>query len=312
MIQFKPIYQTRVWGGRKLEETFGRSLPEELTPFGEAWEISDRDEAVSYVVSEGKWFGKSLTELWQDPETKAEIFGHPQIESERFPLLCKILDAQSRLSIQVHPPAEIAPDFFGEPKSEVWYIAEAEPDAEIYIGIPNGVSREQFETALHDGTVESCVHSVSVKAGDHIYIPSGRLHAIGAGIVIYEIQQNSDTTFRVFDWNRVGLNGKPRDLHIDQSMACINFEDFEPSMDEADGTLLCECDYFRLERHPVTSGEQLSAALDDRFAIITVISGTVGACKKGDSFMIPLQSETNGITCDNAEILLTTWPSGLT
>src|ERR1700744_5846613 len=148
----------------------------------------------------------------------------------RFPLLCKILDAREKLSLQVHPPAAKAVELNGEPKTEMWFIADAAPGAELYVGLKRGVTRAEFEEKIADGTVADCFHRVPVKAGDTMFLPSGRVHAIGAGLVIFEIQQNSDTTYRVCDWNRIGLDGKPRELHIAQSLASIDFNDFEPRL----------------------------------------------------------------------------------
>src|SRR5439155_3212833 len=117
-----------------------------------------------------------------------------------------------------------------EPKNEMWYIADAAPGAELYVGLKRGVTREQFEQKIRTGEVAECFHRLKVRAGDAMFLPSGRVHAIGAGLVIFEVQQNSDTTYRVFDWNRVGLDGKPRALHIEQSLASIDFNDFEPGL----------------------------------------------------------------------------------
>jgi mannose-6-phosphate isomerase len=160
----------------------------------------------------------------------SELLGSAPPEHGRFPLLVKILDAREKLSLQVHPPPEQAARLGGEPKSELWYIADADPGAELYVGLKRGVTRAEFEKKIKSGEVAECFHQIHVRAGDAMFLPSGRLHAIGGGLVIFEIQQNSDTTYRVFDWNRVGLDGKPRALHIKESLASINFEDFEPGL----------------------------------------------------------------------------------
>ena len=136
------------------------------------------------------------------------LFGEGAPEADRFPLLFKILDARDTLSIQVHPPASVAAALGGEPKTEVWYIADAAAGAMLYVGVKEGIDEARFREALASGEAESCVHSVPVSKGQHLAIPSGRLHAIGAGLLIYEIQQNSDTTYRVYDWGRMGLDGK--------------------------------------------------------------------------------------------------------
>src|SRR5438045_243203 len=159
-----------------------------------------------------------------------ELLGDAKSANGRFPLLIKILDAQEKLSLQVHPPAHKAVELKGEPKTEFWYVAHADAGAELFVGLKHGVSRREFEAKIRSGTVAECFHRVPVKAGDAMFLPSGRVHALGGGLVIFEIQQNSDTTYRVFDWNRVGLDGKPREVHIEQSLASINFDDFEPSL----------------------------------------------------------------------------------
>lgn len=311
-LHFKPIYQTRVWGGRTLESRFQRDLPDAESPFGESWEISAREEADSEIVG-GSLAGKTLLEIWGDADLRSQIFGPDAPDQERFPLLCKILDARDKLSVQVHPPDSVAGELGGEPKTEVWYIAAADPGAELYVGVKDGVTEETFREALNSGTVEELVHVIPVKEGEHIFIPSGRLHAIGAGLLIYEIQQNSDTTYRVFDWNRVGLDGRPRDLHVEESLRCIDFHDVEPSMDEPDGTFLCECEHFRLERHALESGNTVGAATEGRFSILTMVSGDLSAggeiWREGDFLMIPFGAGENLPVAgeSGAEFLLTTW-----
>jgi len=225
-LTFKPIFQERVWGGRNLEKLYGKPLPAGV-PVGESWEISDRPGDVS-VITNGPLAGKDLH--WLVENHREELLGRAELQHDRFPLLLKILDAQDKLSLQVHPPERVAIATGGDPKTEMWYIADAAPGAELYVGLKRGVTRAEFIRKIGDGSVADCFHRVPVKAGDAMFLPSGRVHAIGAGIVIFEIQQNSDTTFRVFDWNRVGLDGKPRELHIDESLACIDFEDFEPAL----------------------------------------------------------------------------------
>ncbi|MFT5413433.1 MAG: mannose-6-phosphate isomerase [Verrucomicrobiales bacterium] len=305
-IRFRPLYMQRVWGGRSLEAVYGRELPATEVPFGESWELVDRPEAQS-VVDGGELDGLSLHDLWSDH--RDAIFGRG--EGERFPLLVKVLDAREKLSIQVHPPAGVAEALGGEPKTEMWYIADAEPDAVLYVGLKSGVSKEDFVAGVAAGTTENQVHQVAAKKGESIFIPSGRLHAIGAGLLIYEIQQNSDTTYRVFDWNRVGLDGKPRDLHVDESIACIDFEDIEPGMDSPDGELLAECPEFRVERWELN--EEREAAPEGQFAIIAVVEGDVNCGNQsfvsGDFFLIPASgSGSIGPRDGQAIILRTTIP----
>jgi mannose-6-phosphate isomerase len=277
---------TRVWGGRSLESVYQRELPDSQ-PYGESWEITDREEEQS-LVSSGQFAGKTLHDLWTSH--REEVFGE-DLTGDRFPLLIKILDARDDLSIQVHPPQKIASDLGGDPKTEMWYIADRDPGAKLYIGLKNGATRATFENSLIDGTVKEQVHAVSPQPGDSIFIPSGRLHAIGAGFLIYEIQQNSDTTYRVFDWNRMGLDGTPRDLHIKESMASIDFDDFEPGMDAPQGDTLASCEYFVIDQLELRAGDKIRNK-NDRFSIITVVSGELTFEKDrlfqtGDFFILP-------------------------
>lgn len=226
-LTFHPIFKERVWGGRELERLYGKPLPPRA-PIGESWEISDRPGNAS-VIANGPLAGKDLR--WLMETYRAELLGTARPASEnRFPLLCKILDARDKLSLQVHPPAGKAAELGGEPKTEMWFIADATLGAELFVGLKRGVTRAEFERKISDGRVEECFHRVPVSAGDTMFLPSGRVHAIGAGLVIFEIQQNSDTTYRVFDWHRTGLDGKPRELHVEQSLASIDFTDFEPDL----------------------------------------------------------------------------------
>jgi mannose-6-phosphate isomerase len=225
-LAFRPIFKERVWGGRNLESLYHKELPAGV-PIGESWEISDRPDAAS-VIANGPFAGRDLH--WLMRQYAGELFGDARHQQGRFPLLVKILDAREKLSLQVHPPPAKAAKLGGEPKTELWYVADAAPGAELYVGLRRGVTRLDFEKRIQDGTVAECFHRVAVRAGDAMFLPSGRVHALGAGLVIFEVQQNSDTTYRVFDWNRKGLDGKPRDLLIPQSLASINFDDFEPAL----------------------------------------------------------------------------------
>jgi len=288
-LAFTPLYMQRVWGGRELERVYGRALPAPDTRFGESWEIVDREEAQS-VVDEGPLAGTSLHELWTT--RREEIFGGGLPDSERFPILLKILDARDDLSIQVHPPAHVAAHLGGEPKTEMWVIAGCDPGAKLYVGLRRGVDRAAFERAIHNGTVADCVHAIEPDPGDSIFIPSGRLHAIGAGFLIHEIQQNSDTTYRVFDWNRGGLDGKPRELHIAPSLASIDFGDVEPGVATPDGPLLAECPHFRTERVAVAAGDAATGGDAGRFAILSILDGCLVArdgreFRKGSTILIP-------------------------
>jgi mannose-6-phosphate isomerase len=307
-IRFAPLYMERVWGGREFAARLGRELPGRQ-PVGESWEVVDRAEAQS-VVTDGPLAGKTLHDLWTNH--RAEVFGPRHTDAgPRFPLLCKLLDARERLSVQVHPPAAVASRLGGEPKTEVWYFLACDPGSRIYAGLKNGVTRGSFENALQDGNVEECLHVLPTHAGDSIFIPSGRLHAIGEGNLIVEIQQNSDTTYRVFDWNRVGLDGKPRELHVGESMESTDFADFEPGLARVESGIVAECGHFRVERRSLERPEVLSAAGD--FALVTVVGGGASCGGRsfapGDFFLLPASSaQTVSPATDQCTVLLTTIP----
>ncbi len=288
-ITFAPLYMERVWGGRKLVDVYQRRLPHPTHPFGESWEIVDREDAQS-VVDEGTLHGSSLHDLWMNH--REEIFGEGFAHHPRFPILIKVLDARDDLSIQVHPPVDLAASLGGEAKTEMWFIADREPGAKLYVGLKKGVTRTAFEQSIADGSVANVIHAISPDPGDSILIPSGRLHAIGAGFLIHEIQQNSDTTYRVFDWNRLGLDGQARQLHVDQSLASIDFNDFEPTMDNPSGETLATCPYFQTDRKSLEMADPLTNLRDDRFSIISVVSGQLESdggrrFQKGSFILLP-------------------------
>ncbi|HLH55866.1 MAG TPA: type I phosphomannose isomerase catalytic subunit [Verrucomicrobiae bacterium] len=282
---FDPILKERIWGGRRLHELYGKSLPPGK-PFGESWEISDRPGDISHVVN-GPLAGKDLH--WLVEQYGNELLGDVAPYKGRFPLLVKILDAQEKLSLQVHPPAEKARALGGEPKTEMWYIAEAAPGAQLYVGLKRGCSREEFAARIADGSVQGCFHKVAVRSGDAMFLPSGRVHAIGAGLVIFEIQQNSDTTYRVFDWNRLGLDGKPRELHVKESLESIRFDDFEPELlkstakpGRAPVVFLVENELFQVGSVALAQDQQLCLP-EGEMHILGVISGHLTVRGGGES-----------------------------
>ncbi len=247
---FQPICMERVWGGRRLEKLFGKELPPEM-PIGETWEISDRPEAISKITN-GPHAGQDLR--WLMENHAIDLLGDAPTINGRFPLLIKLIDAAKDLSIQVHPPDATAEQLGGEPKTEAWYIAHADPGARIYAGLKGNTTRETFEANLHDGTLAECIHGLEVKAGDALFLPSGRLHALGGGTVVIEVQQNSDTTYRVFDWNRTGLDGQPRKLHVKQALASIDFNDIEPTLSQT-GVIADEPGLFHMESRVLAPGD---------------------------------------------------------
>src|SRR5438445_12273922 len=284
-LQFKPIFQERIWGGQKLAALFGKRLPANKR-IGESWEIVDRPEAQS-IVRDGPLSGRSLYDLWAT--FGEELFGKVP-DTPRFPLLIKLLDAQEKLSLQVHPPQEIAESLGGEAKSEFWYVVAAEPNAKIFVGLRKSMTRDQFEDALHSGTVADCVHAIRMKNGDAMFLPSGRFHAIGAGNLLVEVQQNSDTTYRVFDWNRVDDQGERRQLHVDQALQCIDFNDVDPEPIIPTGELLVRHELFEVQKWNLDA--QRAVAPLGQFAIVLCLTGALRFVgddfKPGDFFVVKL------------------------
>jgi mannose-6-phosphate isomerase len=273
VLLFRPLYQERVWGGRALETKLGRTLPPDR-PIGESWEIVDRPEAQS-VVANGKWAGRTLRDVIE--KHGSMVMGPSWPAAKPFPILVKWLDCRERLSLQVHPPAAVAAELRGEPKTENWYIAASGLGAELIVGLKRGVTRDLFEAAITTQTLEDCVHRFPVAAGDSILVHSGQVHAIDAGNLILEIQQNSDTTYRVYDWGRMGLDGKPRQMHVAQSLRSIDWHDIEPKPVRAAPTsgVIADCPEFSIKRTVLGAGERLLVAGGEQPRLLSVVSGRV-------------------------------------
>ncbi len=294
VLQFQPIYQERVWGGRRLESLLGRELPAG-PPIGESWEIVDRPEAQSRVRG-GRFGGATLRELIE--HHSADLMGPAWKVSAPFPLLVKWLDCSERLSLQVHPPAAVAPSLGGEPKTENWYVAHSAPGASLFVGLKAGVTRAKFAKAVADGTAEACVNKVAVAAGDSVLVQSGQVHAIDAGNLILEIQQNSDTTYRLYDWGRAGLDGVPRKLHVEESLRSILWKEGPPELVRAAPTsgAIATCDEFTIRRVVLGRGEKTRFPGREQPRILSVAAGGVllsGATpgpkplSMGDNALIP-------------------------
>ena len=284
---FEPIFQERIWGGRRLETAFGKKLPAEKR-IGESWEIVDRPEAQS-IVARGPLKGKTLHHLWT--QHRDEIF-EGLSDAPRFPLLLKLIDAQEKLSLQVHPPEKIAAKLGSEPKTEFWYVAAAEPGAELFLGFGESTTRDQFEKVLREGSAAEHIHKIRVKAGDAVFLPAGRFHGIGAGNLLVEIQQNSDTTYRIFDWNRVDpATGKPRQLHIEQALQSIDFNDVKPKLIVPKGELLVRHELFEIRKWNLDRPRAVAPL--GQFAIICCLTGKLTCANvdlaPGEFFLLPAQ-----------------------
>lgn len=277
---FKPILKEKIWGGQTLKEKYQRKLPS--SKVGESWDVACHENGTS-IVADGFLEGKTLKEL-------IDIYGNELLGSEvherhgkRFPLLIKILDAADILSVQVHPSDAYAlVHEGGQPgKTEMWYIIQAQPGANLIYGIEPGTSKEDFIQAVKEEQLEKCLRKVYVQSGDVLYIPAGVIHAIGPGILLCEIQQNSDTTYRVYDWNRAGADGMPRQLHMDKALDVIDFTGrFSKeklsglSIEEGGGirTYYVACPYFAMEKLEC-HGEMKEIADGTKFFTLTVVEG---------------------------------------
>ena len=218
-LTFKPVYKDYIWGGDRLSAHFHRTGTP--TPCAESWEISAHPDGTS-IVAQGKYAGRSLPDL--ATEFGVALTGTKTPDPARFPLLFKLIDARDKLSVQVHPNNANAALTQGEPKTEMWYVLDRLQGSSLYAGLREGVTPELLRAALVDGTADKCLTEVQVNPGDAIFIPGGLVHAIGDGCLIYEVQQNSNTTYRLYDWNRVGADGKPRPLHIEESFKTIEWD----------------------------------------------------------------------------------------
>lgn len=280
-LQFEPILKRLRWGGRRLGTVLGKPIGQE-SDYAESWELADHGQDQS-IVAGGPYHGWTLGRLVA--QRGPELFGN-RAEYRQFPLLIKFLDADDRLSVQVHPHDELAKQF--DPtengKTEAWVIIEAEPDSRLYAGLKDGVGRDELATALRDGTASQCLHSFTVRPGDCVFIPAGTVHAIGEGILLAEIQQMSDITFRLYDWGRLGSDGQPRELHIEEGLAATDFNrgpvspvlsktiSSEPHRLEE----LVRCDYFVIRRHTLSAGAApFKLSPDDRFHVLMTLAGGI-------------------------------------
>ena len=296
-LQFQPEFKERIWGGRGLEK-FGQTLPEGA--IGEGWMISDHPNGITKVIN-GALAGTGLDVIREQYGTA--WFGKNGVssKSERFPLLIKLLDCRDDLSVQVHPTDDYEQLPAGElGKTEMWYILSAEPDAKIIYGLKEHVTRDQLAQAIADGNIMDSLQEVSVKTGDAFYIPAGTVHALCSGVVVAEIQQNSDTTYRLHDYDRPGLDGQLRELHIEDSLAVIAYEGAGASyvdtttMRAGEWLTIATSPYFVVEKGVIVDQTTLSTSADS-FEIIVVAdgNGTIGwgnqeqAISAGQCFLLP-------------------------
>ncbi len=283
-LTFAPQLKQYLWGGRGLERLFGRELPD--GPVAESWEISGHLAGVS-VVDSGPLAGRDLSGLVAEFGTRlVGRRGRRAAERGTFPLLVKLLDASHALSVQVHPDDDYAAAHgLGEPgKTEMWYILHAGPGSQIIHGLTAGTDRRTFRGAVAGGRVQDVLNRVRVRPGDSVLVPAGTVHGILSGIVLVEIQQCSDTTYRIYDWDRLGPDGRRRELHIERALDVIRFERTEPVptepclVEERDGVrrdVIAHCDHFTVERVSMSAGACFPSELDgETLETWGVLSGT--------------------------------------
>jgi len=268
-LTFTPVLKDYLWGGRNLEK-IGRALPPGIT--AESWEIAAHPHGTT-IVENGPFAGWRLSDV--QSQWGLDLIGRKNEWAHnrgKFPLLIKLLDADQPLSVQVHPDDAYALHHEGNElgKTEMWVVLDARPGAKIVLGVKEGTTAAILEQAITEGTVESLLHHIPVKRGDYVCVPAGSLHAILGGVLIAEIQQNSDTTYRVYDWNRLDQKGQSRALHVKQSLAVINFEQIEPGLpaaqilqqtEEMTRYKLCRNRYFNVERVEMVAGARFSGEL---------------------------------------------------
>ncbi|MCK4292421.1 MAG: class I mannose-6-phosphate isomerase [Planctomycetes bacterium] len=294
-LKFEPIFKRRIWGGRKLREVFGKDIPAG-EKIGESWELADLPDDKS-VIANGELAGRTLASAIE--EYPKEITGDENF-SGPFPLLIKILDAQDILSVQVHPDRETCRRMGkGEPKTECWYVISAEPGAVIYKGLKKGISKEQFTQAIAKGGAAEMLAKVPVEPGQCHFLPAGTPHSIGPGLLIAEIQTPSDTTYRVFDFNRVDDTGKPRKLHIPEALESIHFDATGDELGVTTVGRLVDCDYFKIdEGHQAEDGELLllpgimiTLLILSGFGIIEQADGDSVELRAGNTMLVPAAYE---------------------
>ena len=317
-LRFAPILKRLIWGGRRLGTVLRKPIGAG-SDYAESWEVSDHRHDVS-IVADGPLAGASLRDLIR--QRSDELLGPALAGLDQFPLLVKFIDANQVLSVQVHPDDERGHRLANDNgKTETWVVVDAEPGSLIYAGLKPGVTRDDFAAAIEAGTVEPLLHKIPATAGDCILIPAGIVHAIGAGVMLAEIQQMSDATFRVFDWNRPGADGKPRTLHVDAAIASTDFsagpvEPLRPTPEPTEGGTierLSRTEFFALERLRLT-GEGC-VGRPDRFTLVLVLGGdveirtpevTMWACfgetillpaSLGECRVIPVNGSATLVTC---------------
>lgn len=305
-LRLSPAFKDYIWGGSKLKSSYFKDTPFDIT--AESWELSCHKNGESTVVG-GEFHGQTLSAVISAfRDNGIDIVGKDASQFDRFPVLIKLIDAKGDLSVQVHPDDNYAQKHengsYG--KTEVWYVAEAEPGAKLVYGLNRDMTKEAFLNAVTTNTLTECLNFVPAKPGDVFFVKSGTVHAIGAGLFICEIQQNSDTTYRVYDWGRTGADGKPRELHVEKAaeVSCLKKEtktDFAPKLLSCENGVqifeVASCKYFTAKKYTCETSATLKTT-ENSFSSITFVDGAgeISACgevfpfRKGDTFFFAAQN----------------------
>ena len=313
-LKFKPILKERLWGGTKLKEVFGKPIESDIT--GESWELSTVPGDIS-VVANGSLEGKSLQELIDS--NGEELLGKSVVErfGKEFPILIKFIDAKQDLSIQLHPNDALAKErhnSFG--KTEMWYIMDADPKAELIVGFNKDVTKEEYAESVANDTLLDLLNYEQVKEGDTFFINTGKIHAIGAGVMLAEIQQTSDVTYRVFDFNRKDKDGNLRELHTDLALDAVDYEkkdDFKVSYSQEKNEVntMVDCPYFKTNFIELTENLELDTVNRDSFTIFMCVGGEAKistaegevAIKSGETALIPASTQKISLQSTGAKLL---------
>lgn len=313
-LKFKPILKERLWGGTKLKEVFGKPIESDIT--GESWELSTVPGDIS-VVANGSLEGKSLQELIDSKGE--ELLGKSVVErfGKEFPILIKFIDAKQDLSIQLHPNDALAKErhnSFG--KTEMWYIMDADPKAELIVGFNKDVTKEEYAESVANDTLLDLLNYEQVKEGDTFFINTGKIHAIGAGVMLAEIQQTSDVTYRVFDFNRKDKDGNLRELHTDLALDAVDYEkkdDFKVSYshEKNEVNTMVDCPYFKTNFIELTENLELDTVNRDSFTIFMCVGGEAKistaegevAIKSGETALLPASTQKISLQSTGAKLL---------
>jgi len=313
-LKFDPILKERLWGGTKLKDVLGKPIVNDIT--GESWELSAVEGDVS-IVANGELSGTSLQELIN--KYPNELLGKSVVErfGKEFPILIKFIDAKQDLSIQLHPNDELAKkrhNSFG--KTEMWYIMDADKGAELIVGFNKDVTKEEYAKSIEENTLLDLLNYESVKEGDTFFINTGKMHAIGAGVLLAEIQQTSDITYRVFDFNRKDKNGNLRELHTDLALDAIDYtkkDDFKVKYSDKKDNVnnMVSCPYFNTSILELTKDLKLDVEKRDSFTIYMCVGGRATISnefgtvklKNGETTLVPAQSKKINIITTNAKLL---------